>query len=68
MPSLEEIMAETQKVMNRNLVQELYGPNALVSFLGNTVTPRPLHERIQKRIGEFFLRIANRLGAYNDDY
>jgi hypothetical protein len=61
MPTLEELVAETEKVMTHNLARALYGPNA-------TVTPKPLHERAKNRVGEFFLRLANRLGAYNDDY
>lgn len=68
MPTLEELMAETQRQMSRNLAEDLFGPNARVSFLGHTVTPRPRAARIREWIGERFLWVANKLGAYNDDY
>lgn len=70
MEKFKEMMEHTQKAMARNLAQELYGPNATVTFLGQSIKHKreTTSEKIKRRIGEWFLRRANSLGVYNDDY
>ena len=68
MPTLEELIEETQRVMSRNLAQELYGDNALTACLGHEVKRRTRIKHIRSWAGRIFLKLANNLGEYNDDY
>lgn len=60
MLSLEEIMAETEKVMARNLAERLYGDNWLTRSCPRR--PKPLLARLKSFIGQLFLKAANALG------
>jgi len=63
---LKDMIETTQKVMARHMAESLYGDNALASFLGNTAPKPSLAVRAKSRLGQFFLKIANSLGEYND--
>lgn len=63
---LQEMIEVTQRDISRSLAEEIYGPNALVSFLGHTAPKQSSYDRAKSWLGDRFLAIANALGSYND--
>lgn len=61
MPNLEELMAETERAMARNLAQNLYGGDDWLTR-SYPSRPKPLLARLKSFIGQLFLKAANAFG------